>query len=169
MKFLEIFWKNLKSSIGSVSKVLFESVSELESKLSLSSIDVALSGSTMIVVFIQHNTIYISNVGDSRAVLGRQNSNDPLKKWDAIALSQDHKPDLNKEKERIEKKGGIVVSRKHSDKSNNNNVTSRAWIPYNKAFGLSMSRSLGDLIAKKFGIIWEPGEIFFIFGVLAGF
>lgn len=118
----------------------------------------------MIVVFIQQNTIYISNVGDSRAVLGRQSSTDPLRRWDAIALSQDHKPDLNKEKERIEKKGGIVVSRKNSDKNNNNTVTSRAWIPYNKAFGLSMSRSLGDLIAKKFGIIWEPGIFWGVLG-----
>jgi len=153
----EILKKNLSKS--PINKILIDSVSELQNKLSSSSIDVAFSGSTMIVVYIQNNTIYISNVGDSRAILGRQNCNDLAKKWQAIALSEDQKPDLSKEKERIEKRGGIVVSRKHSDKTNDGNVC-RAWIPHKKVFGLSMSRSLGDLIAKNYGIISDPGKFF---------
>lgn len=107
----------------------------------------------MIILFIHKNTIYICNVGDSRAILGQTSSEKGKSLWKAIALSQDHKPELSKEKERIENKGGLVVLRKHSEKSQE---PVRAWIPHNKAFGLSMSRSLGDLIAKKYGITWEP-------------
>lgn len=151
---IEILKKHLKSMKPVVS-FLYGAIHELESSLATSSIDVSFSGSTMIVIFIQKNTLYIANVGDSRAILGRKNTFDS-KKWDAIALSQDHKPDLFLEKERIEKKGGIVEIRKLSDSIFTHNLA-RAWIPHKKTFGLSMSRSLGDLIAKKFGVIWEPG------------
>lgn len=152
---IEIFRNKLKTNKTIIS-TLHESISELESNLIESSIDIELSGSTMIVIYIKNNTIYVSNIGDSRAILGRQNQFD-LKKWDAIALSQDHKPDLLKEKERIEKKGGYVEIRKYSENTSLIHNLARVWIPHKKTFGLSMSRSLGDLIAKKYGITWEPG------------
>lgn len=64
------------------------------------------SGSTIISCYLNHNKIYCSNVGDSRAILGRkENSN---KKWKAIPLSEDHKPSLPKEADRIKKMNGRV-------------------------------------------------------------
>ena len=50
------------------------------------------SGSCAVVVLIVGNTCYVANVGDSRAVL----SADSGRK--IIALSQDHKPELEQER-----------------------------------------------------------------------
>ena len=65
----------------------------------------------------------MANAGDSRAVLSRNHK--------ALALSEDHKPDLEIEKERIEKAGGYV----HNGRVNNS---------------LALSRSLGDFEFKHF-------------------
>ena len=51
------------------------------------------AGTTACVVFITNTHIYCANSGDSRAVLCQSKK--------AIALSEDHKPTLPKEKTRI--------------------------------------------------------------------
>ena len=56
--------------------------------LKKSDIDMTMSGTTCISCFIQDGTCYCSNVGDSRAILGRFTKD---KKF-AIELSRDHKP-----------------------------------------------------------------------------
>ena len=82
-----------------------------------------LVGCTANVVIIQNNIIYCANAGDSRSVL-YQNS----KK--VVALSKDHKPENNLERERIEKAGGHVS--------------------FGRVCGnLSLSRSIGDFEYKK--------------------
>uniref|UniRef100_A0A5B7BF46 PPM-type phosphatase domain-containing protein n=1 Tax=Davidia involucrata TaxID=16924 RepID=A0A5B7BF46_DAVIN len=58
------------------------------------------SGSTACVAIIRNNQLVVANAGDSRCVLSR--------KGQACNLSTDHKPDLEAEKERIEKAGGFV-------------------------------------------------------------
>jgi len=51
-------------------------------------------------VVVNYNLV-VGNIGDSRAVLGRNSS-------EAKALSEDHKPNLEKEQTRIETAGGFV-------------------------------------------------------------
>ena len=63
--------------------------------------DVAMfTGCTAVVCLVDGNKVYCSNAGDSRAVL--------CKKGVAVALSIDHKPDLDTEKNRIYKADGWV-------------------------------------------------------------
>ncbi|KEG10403.1 protein phosphatase 2C [Trypanosoma grayi] len=81
-----------------------------------------LSGCTGNCVMIVQNHIYCGNVGDSRAVLCRGGT--------AVALSEDHKPALPKEAERIAKAGGFVQNCRV------NGV-------------LSLSRALGDFAFKN--------------------
>uniref|UniRef100_U5EG32 Putative alphabet n=1 Tax=Corethrella appendiculata TaxID=1370023 RepID=U5EG32_9DIPT len=59
------------------------------------------SGTTAVCAFISEKYIYIANCGDSRAVLCR-NTN-------PIFSTQDHKPGLPSEKERIQNAGGSVM------------------------------------------------------------
>jgi len=46
------------------------------------------------------HSYFVANIGDSRAILSSAN--------ETIALSKDHKPELQTERERIEKAGGFV-------------------------------------------------------------
>lgn len=51
----------------------------------------AFSGSTIISCYLFQNKLFCSNVGDSRAIVGKNYS---TRKWKAQALSTDHKPSL---------------------------------------------------------------------------
>lgn len=68
------------------------------------SIDTSFSGSTAVSVLIRGTSLLCSNIGDSRAVLGKKSALG----WRAIPLSVDHKPDLPKERVRIIACGGRV-------------------------------------------------------------
>ncbi|KAJ6218030.1 hypothetical protein RDWZM_009187 [Blomia tropicalis] len=81
------------------------------------------SGCTAIVAIIKNNTLYVANVGDSRAVLSREGK--------AIEMSEDHKPEDDLEKQRILKAGGEVT------------------IDGRVNGGLNLSRAIGDHIYKR--------------------
>ena len=81
-----------------------------------------VAGCTAVVALIRNNAIYVANAGDSRCVLSRDGR--------AVELSQDHKPDLPGEYDRIVKAGGMVDD--------------------GRVMGnLNLSRSIGDLEYKK--------------------
>lgn len=81
----------------------------------------------------------IGNVGDSRAVLSRGGN--------AIPLSVDHKPNNEKEFERISRAGGFVqAGRVNGIKTAGLNMK---YLIYNSIGNLAMSRALGDLDFKR--------------------
>lgn len=80
------------------------------------------SGSTAVCALISSRLIYIANCGDSRAVLCR--SGNP------IFTTQDHKPALHTERERIVKAGGSVMAQRVNG-------------------SLAVSRALGDYEYKN--------------------
>lgn len=114
----------------------------------LNHIDASRSGTTCSVIFYDHrlNTLHIAHVGDSRCVLARSASlgekdakaasSPPA--WEAVDLTQDHKPDTPQEKARIEAAGGKVVY----DGFRNH----RVYAKHRKGPGLNMSRAMGDLV-----------------------
>jgi protein phosphatase 2C family protein 2/3 len=81
-----------------------------------------VSGCTACVGLISDDKIYVANAGDSRAVLGTKGRAKPL--------SQDHKPQLETEKARIQAAGGFV----DFGRVNGN---------------LALSRAIGDFEFKK--------------------
>jgi serine/threonine protein phosphatase PrpC len=81
-------------------------------------IDLSTSGSTMVSCYLLQNKLYCANVGDSRAIMGVKDKNG---KWSAKALSNDHKPSLPLEAQRIYRFNGRIDSlRDHY--GNNGNV-----------------------------------------------
>jgi serine/threonine protein phosphatase PrpC len=87
-------------------------------------------GSTAVTCLINRDTLVVANAGDSRAVLSRGGC--------ALELSNDHKPSLQTEADRINRAGGFVVEQScgpHTIHRVNGN--------------LSLSRSIGDLRFKK--------------------
>ena len=87
--------------------------------------DSEYTGSTATILLFQDNILYCANVGDSTAFIVYDNN---IKK-----ISTDHKCTNPKEEERILLKGGKITK--------------------NRVMGqLVLSRSLGDLYCKKFGV-----------------
>jgi len=82
----------------------------------------SMAGCTANVCLIVGKTVYVANAGDSRSVLSDGGK--------AIEMSIDHKPDLDKERDRITKAGGFIT-----DGRINGN--------------LNLSRAIGDFEYKK--------------------
>ncbi|KDO19430.1 hypothetical protein SPRG_15420 [Saprolegnia parasitica CBS 223.65] len=89
-------------------------------------------GTTAVTVLAQRDTIYVANVGDSRAVLIKKDG-------DAIALSNDHKPNRPDERERVTNMGGHVIF----------------WGVWRVEGILAVSRAIGDRMLKPY-VIAEP-------------
>ncbi|XP_065215703.1 probable protein phosphatase CG10417 [Planococcus citri] len=83
----------------------------------------AESGCTAVVALIKNDTLYVANAGDSRCVI--------CKDGKAVDMSEDHKPEDEPERARIEKAGGKVT-----DDGRVNG-------------GLNLSRALGDHSYKR--------------------
>ena len=78
----------------------------------------------------------------------------------AVALTDDHKPDLPLEKARIEAKGGRVFAVEYDDGVDG---PARVWLGHMDVPGLAMSRSLGDAVAHSAGVSSEPEFVEYTF------
>ena len=154
----EIFDK-LKHNNYELIKNFYENTNK---KLSDTEFDINFSGTTCIMVFKIGKKIICSNVGDSRAILVErklifeEKTNSILNKYEIIELSHDHKPNNKGEKERIEKCGGEVAQEFLNEEDEKSDLPFRVWKEGCNYPGLAISRSLGDKIAEKIGVISEP-------------
>jgi len=112
-----------------------------------------LSGTTAVSAYKHRDKLFVANLGDSRAVLGRCSSScgDKLQ---AIDLSSDQKPDRPDEKERILAAGGTVDQMCFPVVHRGSIKWMRAGpervMDRNGMGGLAMSRSLGDLRLRPY-------------------
>lgn len=84
-----------------------------------------MSGTTVVTVLIHNNALWCSNCGDSRAIIGRELGRGLKSEWKSIPLSEDHKPDLPREKKRILENGGRVE--KSRDENGTQGGVYRVW------------------------------------------
>ena len=118
--------------------------------------DAKESGTTCVLVIHIGNHLICANVGDSRAIVAFDETNDPnLTYLRAIPLSIDYKLELPEEKSRIIMSGGMVEQA--VDELGLPSGPFRVYAPGKEYPGLAMSRSIGDLIAKTLGVIPDPG------------
>ena len=141
----------------SIFNLLFESVYLCHKALyEQYKIDIDYSGTTLCSGIIIGNKLYISNIGDSTAILGIFNNKGNT--WKSKVLSINHVPESPEESKRISQQNGKIERLK--------NAFNEEYGPY-RIFekdsdtlpGLAMSRSIGDEQAKKLGVIYEP-ELF---------
>lgn len=100
----------------------------------------SVAGSTGIVSLLLNDELLIGYVGDSRALLCRNENRSHSQELYAEQLTVDHHPDREDEKARIEIAGGFV----------------RVWgVPRVNGI-LAVSRALGDVYLKKYGVIAVP-------------
>lgn len=134
-----------------------------------SSIDEKLAGTTSISCLFHNNLIYVSNVGDSRAILIYRNAEDRLV---AKPLSSDQTPYRKDERERVKKYGARILSMDQIEglepvHENWGDLTlgqdideegdpPRIWHPEEDFPGTAFTRSIGDTYAEELGVIAEP-------------
>jgi len=117
--------------------------------------DVQNSGTTCVIVIQLEEKIICANTGDSRAIIiYNKDNNDNLVNTKIYNLSYDCKPELPNECKRIYECGGCVE--KALDDNDQEGGPYRVWVYGEDYPGLAMSRSIGDLDAKKIGVIPNP-------------
>lgn len=138
-------------------------------------LDFSLSGSTGVFVLVHGTSLFCANVGDSRAILGREapkgrprrsmthsdpddlvssrsrGASHPNRQYVSVPLSFDQKPMRADEKERLLACGARVDAWESIDVGEE-----RVWLPDVRTPGLAVSRSFGDLILKPYGVNATP-------------
>ena len=158
---LDLIYKKLKKNDYQKIKDFYKEVDELLSSIEVH-FDSNFSGSTCIIIFQIGNNIISSNVGDSRALLIKENK-------EIIELSHDQKPDNENEKKRIEEMGGIVSQCNDLYDDGKEGGPFRIWMKGCDYPGIAMSRSIGDKISHSIGVINEPEIIEFNLDELSKF
>lgn len=87
-------------------------------------------GCTAVACCVRPDEIIVANAGDSRAVL--------CSRGRAFDMSEDHKPSMPRERERITRAGGTISAQRIG-----------AMTQYRVNGGLNLSRSIGDLAYKQ--------------------
>lgn len=130
---------------------LYKSMLQMQDDLEQTNFDVSVSGTTCCVAYIIGNNLYTSNIGDSRSILVSFDNIETLK---VKQLTDDHKPENIKERNRIIKQGGKV--QQNRDARGAFYGPQRIWAKNGIGPGLAMSRSLGDTISHNSGCSCEP-------------
>jgi hypothetical protein len=131
--------------------------------------DDALSGTTSISILFRGRTMYVSNVGDSRAIIVSKTEDDKLI---AKPLSSDQTPYRKDERERVKSYGARILTSRQiyglapiydnwDDISLGEDIDEggdppRVWSPNGNYPGAAFTRSLGDRLGEACGIIAEP-------------
>ncbi|XP_020642483.3 protein phosphatase 1D [Pogona vitticeps] len=113
------------------------------------------SGTTASVVIIRGSKMYVAHVGDSGVVFGVQD--DPKDDFiRAVEVTQDHKPELPRERQRIEGLGGSVINKSGVNRVvwkrprlTHNGPVRRSTVIDQIPF-LAVARALGDLWSYDF-------------------
>lgn len=145
-------------------------------------VDDTLSGTTAISMYFHgnRNRITISNVGDSRAILGQEvagsNRREGPKALKALALSRDQTPYRKDEKARVRRAGARVLSLDQleglepiiegaseydeslelGEELDEGGDPPRIWAPNGDYPGTAFTRSIGDSVAEELGVFAEP-------------
>ena len=111
----------------------------------------ATSGSTAVLALVTAvpPALHVAWLGDSRAVLGVARGRHARAR--AEDLSADHKPCLPAERERVEGCGGRV--QRLVNDAGEEVGPHRVWLGTAWSPGLAMSRSLGDALARRVGVV----------------
>lgn len=147
-KLTNIFLGNHQNIINNCSLLLDK---EINTKINY---DISNSGSTSVLVFFVDDVLICSNVGDSECFLFNCSEEDL---WTFESLSKVHLASDEKEKKRIIENGGEIHP--YYEEDGIFEGPDRIYAKNKTYPGLVMSRTIGDLEAKKIGVISEPDLI----------
>eukprot|EP01018_Ginkgo_biloba_P026545 Gb_23110 [translate_table: standard] len=129
------------------------------------SIDDSMSGTTAITVLVRGKTLFVANVGDSRALIAEKRGNGIV----AVDLSSDQTPFRADECDRVKLCGARVLSLDQLEGLKDPNIQywgteenddggdpPRLWVPNGNYPGTAFTRSVGDDTAESIGVIAVP-------------
>ncbi|XP_051126756.1 probable protein phosphatase 2C 35 [Andrographis paniculata] len=131
-----------------------------------SGIDDSMSGTTAITALVIGDKLYVANVGDSRAVLAVKEGGDGVVV--GRDLSYDQTPFRKDECERVKLCGARVLSvdqveglkdptiQSWGDEETEGSDPPRLWYQNGMYPGTAFTRSVGDSIAEKIGVVADP-------------
>nr|XP_023898075.1 probable protein phosphatase 2C 35 [Quercus suber] len=138
--------------------------SDTNSELHNSGIDDSMSGTTAITVLVIGDTLFVANVGDSRAVVAVKEGNSIV----AQDMSLDQTPFRKDEYERVKLAGARVLSvdqveglkdpniQAWGDEESDGGDPPRLWVQNGMYPGTAFTRSVGDSTAEKIGVVADP-------------
>nr|XP_029124141.1 probable protein phosphatase 2C 35 isoform X3 [Elaeis guineensis] len=148
----------LDDPVKSFNSAFFAANSELHD----SEIDDTMSGTTAIAVLVGGDTLFVANVGDSRAVAGVWNGQRVV----AEDLSSDQTPFRKDEYERVRRCGARVLSVDQVEGVKDPAIQSwgmesdgdppRLWVQNGMYPGTAFTRSVGDSTAESIGVVAVP-------------
>ncbi|KAF7819783.1 protein phosphatase 2C and cyclic nucleotide-binding/kinase domain-containing protein isoform X1 [Senna tora] len=139
------------------------------SQLHADILDDSMSGTTAITALVRGRTIYVSNSGDSRAVIAERRGDDIV----AVDLSMDQTPFRPDELERVKLCGARVLTLDQIEGLKNPDVQCwgteegddgdppRLWVPNGMYPGTAFTRSIGDSVAESIGVVANPEIVVF--------
>ena len=139
----EVYYRLKKNDSDILTRAFRHAERDIEKN---SDIDANFSGTTCVMVLQVGEKILCANVGDSRAIMVKENNK-------IIPLSIDQKPDDPEETKRIVENGG-EISQFEEDGEKSGQF--RVWKKGEEYPGIAMSRSIGDFIATTLGVVPVP-------------
>lgn len=127
-------------------------------------IDDSMSGTTAITVLVVGHTLFVANVGDSRAIIAVKDGNRIV----AEDLSRDQTPFRKDEYERVRLCGARVLSvdqvegikdpdiQTWGDEESEGGDPPRLWVQNGMYPGTAFTRSVGDRTAERIGVVADP-------------
>jgi len=143
-KYKDKFLENSKATLEQIYDEMADALCESEE------VDTYISGTTAVIAIFHDNKLIISNVGDSRVVIGLEDDKGNIK---AKQMTVDHNCNNKEEYDRIIAKGGRVEALQFGEESFGPLRIFKGSLPYP---GLVVSRSLGDEVARRLGVISKP-------------
>ena len=147
----KIYYKLIENGYRIIANIFMDADIQIQRE----KFDADRSGTTCVLVIQLEEHIICANAGDSRAIIiYDEHYDDNLMHSKVFPLSYDCKPELPNERKRILARGGIVE--RAYDPYYGETGPYRVWGRGEDAPGLAMSRSIGDMDAKRFGVIPNP-------------
>ena len=154
----KIYSKIISNGYEFIAKIYLDADEEIQHQ----GFDPSRSGTTCIIIIQLLDHLICANTGDSRAMIV-YDKDDNLFNSQIYPLSYDCKPELPNEQKRIIESGGVVEKAYFSDDEDvENSGPYRVWAKGEDYPGLAMSRSIGDMDAKKVGVIPNPQIVEYI-------
>lgn len=149
-RFTREFRSSLSHKYSTVATALQHSCRRTAASIRDAALDSLMTGTTLAAAVVHEGYVTCANLGDSRIIVATLRNGGLV----PVALTEDHAPEVPRERKRIESAGGRV---ERWTPSGVDTGPPRVWLKDKRLPGLSISRAIGDTILS--GIVTSEPDI----------